>query len=137
MWHLWWHAMNVYYQRYNFLKTDLNASVNTKIHDHPPATTTHLKKLNENKDNASIAHLNVQALMSTFSEFSLMLDDYQFDIIALSEKWLQDYKYQQNYVQLNGYNAIFKNWTNKRGRGVGFHLKDQVEYKIHIRYKFF
>ena len=52
-----------------FLETrDLNASFNTEIHDHPPAKTPHLKKLNENKNNASIAHLNVEALMSTFNE---------------------------------------------------------------------
>ena len=45
-----------------FFKTrDLNASFNTKIHDHPLATTPHIKKLNENKNNTSIAHLYVQA----------------------------------------------------------------------------
>ena len=109
-----------------FFKTrDLNVSFNTEIHDHSPATTTHLKKLNKNKINTSIAHLNVQALMSAFNEFPLM-----FDAIALSETWLQDCIYQQNYVQLNGCNAIFKNRTNKRGGGVGFYIKDQLEYKI-------
>ena len=113
-----------------FFKTrDLYASFNTEIHDHPPATITHLKKLNENKNNTSIVHLNVQVLMSTYYEFSLMLGEYQFDVIALSETWLKDYKYQQNYVQLNGYNKIFKNRTNKRGGGVGFYIKDQLEYK--------
>ena len=67
-----------------FFKTRvLNASFNTEIHDHPPATTTHHKKLNENKNNTSIARLNIQALISTFSEFSLTLDEYQFDVIAL------------------------------------------------------
>ena len=45
-----------------FFKTsDLNASFNTEVHDHPPATTPHIKKLNENKNNTSTAHLNVQA----------------------------------------------------------------------------
>ena len=32
--------------------------------------------------------------MPTFNEFSLMLDEYQFDVIALSESWLKDYKYK-------------------------------------------
>ena len=68
--------------------------------------------------------------MPTFNEFPLMLDEYQCDVIALSETWLKDYKYQQNYVQLSGYNTIFKNRTNKRGGGVGFYIKDQLEYKI-------
>ena len=114
-----------------FFKTkDLDASFNTKIYDHPPATTSHLKKINENRNNTSIAHLNVQALMSTSNEFSLMLDEYQFDVVALSKSCLKDYIYQQNYVQINGYNAIFKNGTNKRGGGVGFYIKNQYEYKI-------
>ena len=38
----------------------------------------------------SIAHLNVQTLMSIFNEFSLMLDEYQFDVIVVSETWLKD-----------------------------------------------
>ena len=39
-----------------FFKTsDLNASFTTEIHDYPPATTPHLKKLNENKNNTSIS----------------------------------------------------------------------------------
>ena len=50
------------------------------------------QKLNENKNNTSIAHLSFQALMSTFNEFSLMLDEYQFDAITLSETWLKDYE---------------------------------------------
>ena len=69
--------------------------------------------------------------MSTFNEFSLMQDEYEFDVITLSETWLKDYKYQQNNVHINGYNAIFKNWTIKREGGVGFYIKDQLKHKIH------
>ena len=68
--------------------------------------------------------------MSTFNEFSIMLNLYQLDIMAVTETWLQDTKYQQNYVQINGYNAIFKDRTNKRGGGVGFYLKEQLHYKV-------
>ena len=71
----------------------INASFNTEIHDHPSAATPYLKKLNENKNNTSIAHLNVDPLMSTFNVFSPMLDEYQFDVITLSETWLKDYIY--------------------------------------------
>ena len=102
-----------------FKARDLNASFNTEIHDHTPATAHHLKKLNEKKNNKTSIK-NVPALISTFNEFSLMLDEYKFDVTDLSETWLKDYKYQQNYVQINGYNAIFKNRTNKRGGGVDF-----------------
>ena len=69
----------------------INASFNTEIHDHPSATTPYLKKLNGNKNNTSIVHLNVDPLMSTCNAFSLMLDEYQFDVITLSKAWLKDY----------------------------------------------
>ena len=63
--------------------------------------------------------------MSTFKEFSIMLNSYQFDIIAVTESWLQDTDYRRDYVQVNGYNTVFK-----RGGGVGFYLKEQLQYKV-------
>ena len=107
-----------------FKSRDINPPRYTEANYYPPSTNPHLKKLSENKNNTSIAHLNVQSLMSTFNEFSLMLNDYQFDVIALSETWLKDYKYQQNYVQIDGYITAFKNRLNKRGGAVGFHIKE-------------
>ena len=71
------HCRNCSFDNMQYMFT-VNESFNTEIHDHAPVTTTHLKKLNENKSNTSIAHINVQALMSTFNE-------YQFNVIALSE----------------------------------------------------
>ena len=68
--------------------------------------------------------------MSTFNEFVMMLQEYQFDIVALSETWLQDCSFQQNYVQINGYNSIFKNRIGKRGGGVGFYIKESITYKV-------
>ena len=68
--------------------------------------------------------------MSTFNEFNIMLNEYKFDIIALSETWLQDSSHQQNYIQINGYNTVFKNRTGKRGGGVGFYIKESLTYKI-------
>ena len=120
------HAMNVYYQRYHSLRREILIHPLT-----PKFMIIHLQQQpTSNKNNTSIAHQNVQALMSTFNEFSLMLDEYRFDVIALSQTWRKDYKYQQNYIQLNRYNAIFKKRTNKRGGVVGFYIKDQLEYKI-------
>ena len=58
--------------------------------------------------------------MSTFNEFSIMLNFYQFDNIAVTGTWLHDTDYQRDYVQLNGYNTVFKSRTGKRGDGVGF-----------------
>ena len=33
-------------------------------------------------------------------------------------------------MQVNGYNTVFKNGTGKRGGGVGFYLKKQLQYKV-------
>ena len=70
-----------------------------------------------------LAHLNIQGIMSTFNELVTMLQEYQFDIVALSETWLQDCSFQQNYVQINGYNSVFRNRIGKHGGGVGFFIK--------------
>ena len=51
---------------------------------------SYLKKPTEIKNNTSIAHLNKPPLTSTLNKFSLMLDEYQFGIITLSETWLKD-----------------------------------------------
>ena len=109
---------------------DLNESFTNEIDFIPPTENTHLKKLQENPNYTSIAHLNVQAIMSTFNEFSVMLNEYKFDVIALTETWLQDNSHQQNYVQINGYNTVFKNRTSKKGGGVGFYIKETLNFKV-------
>ena len=51
----------------------------------PLSQNEHHQKLNEYSQHTSIAHVNIQAIMSTFNEFVRMLQEYQFDIVALSE----------------------------------------------------
>ena len=50
----------------------------------PLSQSKHHQKLNEHSKHTSIAHLNIQAML-TFYEFVMMLQECQFDIIALSE----------------------------------------------------
>ena len=52
-----------------------------------------------------------------------MLNSYQFKIIAVTEAWLQDTDYQRDYVQVNGYNTVFKNRTGKRGCESNFNTR--------------
>ena len=33
-------------------------------------------------------------------------------------------------MQVNGYNTVFKSRAGKRGGGVGFYLKKQLQYKV-------
>ena len=59
-----------------------------------------------------------------------MFNSYQFEIIAVTKTWLQVTDYQRDYMQVNGYNTVFKNRTGKRGDGVRFYLKEQLQYKV-------
>ena len=59
-----------------------------------------------------------------------MLENHKFDIVALSETWLKDNKHQYEYVQIPGYNTVFRNRENKKGGGVGFYVKDHVSFTL-------
>ena len=48
----------------------------------------HIEILKNNKKYASIAHTNCQSISSTFDEFAVILESYEFDIISLRETWL-------------------------------------------------
>ena len=61
--------------------------------------------------------------MVAFNKFVIMLEEYHFDIVALSEMWLQDCLFHQNYVEINGYNSVFRNRIGKHGGGIGFYIK--------------
>ena len=98
----------------------------------PLSQSEHHQKLNEYSKYTSIAHLNIQAIMLTSTEFEMMLQEYQFDIVALSETRLQDCLFQQNYIQINGYNSVFRNRIGKRGGGVGFYIKESITYKVRL-----
>ena len=74
----------------------LNETLDNETQIIPPSRDFHIDKLQANQNNTSIAHLNVHALMLTFNEFSIMLNSYQFDIIAVTETWLQDTEYQRD-----------------------------------------
>ena len=96
----------------------------------PLSQNEHHQKLNEHSKHTSIAHLNIQAIVSTFNEFVMILQEYQLDIVALSEMGLQDFSFEQNCVQINGYNSVFRNRIGKRGGGVGIYIKESITYKV-------
>ena len=50
--------------------------------------------------------MNTQSLPSSFDEFSLMMNMYQFDIVGVRETRLNNNKMQLEYVQINGYSKI-------------------------------
>ena len=78
----------------------------------------------------SIAHVNTKSLITTFDAFHLILENHKFHIVALSETWLKDNKHQHEYVQILGYNTVFRNRENKKGGGVGFYVKDHLRFTL-------
>lgn len=86
----------------------------------------HLQRINEHRNNISIAHLNTQSIASTFDAFHLMINKYKFDILAVTETWLKGSVHQYNYVQVEGYETFFRNREGQRGGGVGFYIKDNI-----------
>lgn len=95
----------MYIIRITFL-VHINSLFDDEIDNFSQYINNHIKKVNSH--NTSIAHPIGQALMSTS-----MLDKYKFNVIALTETWLQGKKYQQNYVQITECNTVFKNETDK------------------------
>ena len=58
-----------------------------------------------------------------------MLKSYEFDIISLSETRLTHSQHQLDYVNIAGYELIFKHRRDKKGGGVGFYIKENISFK--------
>ena len=85
---------------------------------------------NNHHNQISIGHLNTQSLLSMFEEFEVMLDTYEFNVIALTKTWLHDYKHLINHVQISGYSFEYNNSsTDQHGGGVGMYIKENMNYK--------
>ena len=61
--------------------------------------------LSKHRCYASVAHVNTQSVGSSFDEFSLRMNRYQFHTVAKSDTWLKDKKLQLEYVRINGYSS--------------------------------
>ena len=90
---------------------------------------THAKKLQELKTHISICHLNTKSMTSTFGEFQFMVNELKFDIITLSETWLKNDKHLLEYANTPGYKFSYRNRDEKKGGGVGVHIKDCITYE--------
>lgn len=86
----------------------------------------------------SIGHLNVRSLWSKLDIFRAHLQCYDFDVFAVSETWLTS-SFDDSLVHVKGYNIVRtdRNTYNandsqsiKKGGGVAFYIKDNLEYKI-------
>ena len=99
--------------------------LNTNVESDANYTNKHLEKLDELKKYESICHLNIQSMSYTFDEFQFMINQTNFDVIALSETWLKNDKHLLKYVRPPGYEFANRNRDKKRSGGVGIYIRDR------------
>ena len=64
-------------------------------------------------------------MSSTFDEFQFMINQTNFDVIALSETWLKNDKHVLEYVRLPGFEFTYRIRDEKSGGGVGIYIRDR------------
>ena len=68
-------------------------------------------------------------MVSSFDELILLIKEYPYDVITMSETWLKNNPHLLNYVTIPGYSNIFRNRDYIRGGGVGVYLRDAIDFK--------
>ena len=58
------------------------------------------------------------------------MNNYKFDIVALSEIWLKNNKTQLEYAQIDAYKSQFKNRDSKSGGRVCFYIKEHMSFNV-------
>ena len=91
--------------------------------------TQHETLLNNNYKNLKFLHINTQSLLSSLGEFNVLVQRYNFDIIAMSETWLKDNPTLLQYVQIPEYNLHYNNRDKIKGGGVGCYIKSSLNCK--------
>ena len=71
-------------------------------------------------------------MLSSFDEFTVMLQEHPFDILTLSETWLKDDVNLLNYVRIPGYEFSYKNRNERRGGCISLYIKDSIECRYSI-----
>ena len=75
---------------------------------------------------AKIAHLNIRSLRNRRDEFAQFLHDCPYDVMSLSETWL-DKDICHNLVSIEGYKFERKDRT-QYGGGVGCYIRENIPY---------
>ena len=111
-----------------FAKTNLSIPNDAK--NDTNVQCQHKVTIADNKNKLSIAHLNTQSLCSSFAEFTVFVNNYDFDIITVSETWLKNDKLMLDHVKLEGYEVVFRNREDRRGGGVAIYVKSCYKFKL-------
>ena len=67
----------------------------------------YLNALEERSQQLKVLHINTQSMTSTFDSLLMTIDRYSFDIITMSETWLNENKLRLQHVTIPGYVQVF------------------------------
>nr|CAH7765172.1 unnamed protein product [Callosobruchus chinensis] len=76
-----------------------------------------------------MGHLNIQSLVPKLNQLKLFLEEKKFDILAISETWLND-QFSSRDLMMDGYNLIRKDRSFGRGGGVLLYVFDKFKYDV-------
>nr|CAI5864413.1 unnamed protein product [Callosobruchus analis] len=80
-----------------------------------------------------VCHLNVRSLIGHFADFLDLIQSSSYDIVAISETWLNG-NVDGPAVQINNYNFVRRDRNDgSRGGGVGIYIKNYIKYKFLIK----
>ena len=89
----------------------------------------HLNALEERSQQLKVLHINTQSMTSTFDSLLMTIDRYSFDIITMSETWLNENKLRLQHVTIPGYVQVFNHRDQIKGGGVGAYVKESIDFK--------
>jgi hypothetical protein len=80
----------------------------------------------------SVIHLNCRRLVTHYDDLFNMLSNLnvKFDVIALSETWLDPNKHDFINFSMNGYTLYTSSRSNKKGGGVALYISDKYEQRL-------
>jgi len=82
-------------------------------------------------DSFSIIHVNSRSLAAHFNQLTFMLSqiNIDFDVIAITETWLDEYDTKTSLYQLENYDMYSTSRKQKSGGGVILYIKKSLEHK--------
>lgn len=113
-----------------FNSDDFEETCNFQINDNP--NNIHLDKiptsriLELNRKSFTVAHLNIRSIRGKFDHVKDMLYNNPFDILGLSETWIDD-SIQDSELYIGGYN-VERNDRNTSGGGVACYINSNLIY---------
>jgi hypothetical protein len=90
------------------------------------------KNIKNNSSEFSIITINCRSLSANFYKFCAMLDqlNYKFDVIAITETWLDKLDIDSERYSLDNYDMYASSRLNKNGGGVLMYINDKLRHRL-------